>query len=68
MTKEKGLRKAAVTRPEKPGRDGNGMGPAKGRRRDSARKCPSCGRPVGGRSKTCPACGANIDPGATHQA
>jgi len=30
--------------------------------------CPSCGRPVGIRSKACPACGTALDPSAIRRA
>jgi len=52
-------RKKAVTRPEKKADRANAPG-------DPA-KCPSCGRPVGARSKACPACGAVLDPASVRQ-
>jgi rubrerythrin len=31
-------------------------------------ECPSCGKPIRGRSKACPVCGAALDPPAIRQA
>jgi len=39
---------------------------AAGRR--PAAKCPDCGKPVGSRSKACPACGTALDPASIRHA
>ena len=59
---KKGKRTAAV-RPEKPIAP-RSKRPVTGKDRGFPGKCPSCGKPVGGRPKMCPSCGAVLDPGA----